>query len=831
MSTPPPRPVAGLVLAAGYSSRMEKFKPLLSLGGRLVIQRVIETLRQGGIEDVTVVVGHRASDIVPIIEELGAKTVLNPDFASGMYSSVKAGIGAIADRCDGCLLLPVDVPLVRPATIERLLHTQANSRPPVLYPVFRNRRGHPPYISSRLFPEILSSDGTGGLCSILARHAAEAAKVAVYDEGVHWDMDTPADYAVVSTLARRDGVPSRAECEAILADLQPRPEVITHSRKVAEVALALATRLKEAGVAMDGNLVQAGALLHDVAKGYPRHPEVGGRWVAELGFPIVATVVASHSDLDFLPTVPDERAIVYLADKMVQGDRLVTLEDRFQRSTSRFIGNGAALEAAEARYATAKWIALAAEQHIGESLTQVLSVRDGQVIAATESVCPVCLQAIPAHRVVEGDDVFLRKTCPEHGAFKTVIWRGASTYQAWGGAQPPAVRPANPSAGKARGCPYDCGLCAEHRQQSCCVLVEVTKRCNLRCPVCFAGAGEGQDETDPSLDDLRASLQALKQSGRQVNIQLSGGEPTVRDDLPEIVSMVRGLGFDFVQVNTNGIRLARDKDYLTRLKEAGLDCVFLQFDGVTDEVYRAIRGRDLLDLKVHALDNCAEVGIGVVLVPVLVPGVNTGQIGDILRLAVDRSPVVRTVHFQPISYFGRYPGSPGDEERLTIPEILTAIEEQAGLKVSDFRPGTAENPYCSFNGEFTIAPNGKLTSAQAPKTSCCCSAKPSPPVGGDEADRARRFVAQRWAMSDALDRPSPEASPAVINTDSLDAFLESRKRTLCISGMAFQDAWTLDLERLRQCYIHIATNDRRLVPLCAFNLSGQNGETIHRGTC
>lgn len=451
----------------------------------------------------------------------------------------------------------------------------------------------------------------------------------------------------------------------------------------------------------------------------------------------------------------------------------------------------------------------------------------GCVLGTTESVCPVCLRRLPAERIREKDAIYLRKTCPEHGLFKTVTWRGADSYHAWGGSLAAFSAPAFPATEKARGCPFDCGLCADHRQQSCCVLVEVTRRCNLSCPVCFAEAG--QNAADPSLEALRASLQALKRSGRQVNIQLSGGEPTLRDDLPEIVAMTRDMGFEFVQVNTNGIRLARDALFAQRLDDAGLDCVFLQFDGLSDDVYRSIRGTELFALKTQAIDNCAKFGLGVVLVPVLVPGVNMAQVGDIIRFAAARTPHVRTVHFQPISYFGRYPQTPDDAQRVTLPEVLEAIEKQTGgtIRTTDFRPGTAENPYCSFNGDFIVDADGALRSSLSPKptSSCCCGGeKKESTAPGDEAERARRFVAKRWA---APEPSSAALSRAPMNVDSLDAFLESRKRSLCISGMVFQDSWTLDLDRLRQCYIHVATQDHRLVPLCAYNLSGANGKTVY----
>ncbi len=277
-------------------------------------------------------------------------------------------------------------------------------------------------------------------------------------------------------------------------------------------------------------------------------------------------------------------------------------------------------------------------------------------LGLTESVCPECLATIPAERYAEGDAVYLRKTCPEHGTTSTPVWRGLESYLLWGRAPRAFSAPPVTATPVLRGCPHDCGLCPDHRQQSCCVLLEVTSRCDLACPVCYASATRHGD--DASLAEIGGWLDTLAQSGGRVHIQLSGGEPTVRDDLPDIVRLVRSRGFDFVQLNSNGVRLAQDPAFVTALAKAGLDCVFLQFDGVDDAVYRRLRGAKLMRLKTLAIENCAKAAIGVVLTPTLVPGVNAGVIGAIVDFAVARIPAVRAVHFQPVSYFGRCLAAP-----------------------------------------------------------------------------------------------------------------------------------------------------------------------------
>lgn len=450
------------------------------------------------------------------------------------------------------------------------------------------------------------------------------------------------------------------------------------------------------------------------------------------------------------------------------------------------------------------------------------------ILGRTESVCPVCLRTISAQRVGIGDTVYLEKSCPEHGDFSAPIWRGVTSYLRWGQTRHPFSPPVERLTAVAAGCPRDCGLCSDHRQQSCCVLLEVTSRCDLSCPVCYASAGP--DGADVTLDEIDGWLDLLlRATNGRVHVQLSGGEPTVRDDLPEIVARVRSRGFGFVQVNTNGIRLAREPDYAKRLADAGLDCVFLQFDGLDDDIHRRLRGRPLAAVKAAAIASAGAARLGVVLVPTLVAGVNDHAIGAILSFAVAHLPTVRAVHFQPASTFGRFPNRSETIARVTLADVMTALVTASGgdIRPSDFRPGSAENPYCSFSGRFRVDDLGHLSAEVAASGSCCggaeperheprcCGARPS-----REVEQEQRYVAGQWR--------SPAGGAEDPALSAFDGFLATRGRTLGLSGMAFQDAWTLDLDRLRQCHIHVVSADRRLVPFCAYNLSDTSGRTLHR---
>ena len=335
----------------------------------------------------------------------------------------------------------------------------------------------------------------------------------------------------------------------------------------------------------------------------------------------------------------------------------------------------------------------------------------------------------------------LVKTCPDHGTFSSVIWRNKRKFADWRGERPAVGENEN------LNCPAGCGLCAEHRRATCCTLLEITARCNMNCTFCFA---EPDGTQDPSLDTVKRWIDDLTEPGKTL-LQLSGGEPTVRDDLPEIVAYAKQVGCKYVQLNSNGLRLAEDEAFVKRLADAGLSFVFMQFDGVDDAVYEKLRRRPMLEVKKRAIEQCGRYGIGVTLVPVIVPGVNTEQIGDIIRFAIQRSPYVRGVHFQPVSYFGRIPELPADDDRYTLDELLEAVVSQSGglIKEEQIAPSCCDHPMCGFHGDFIVMPGDKLmpltnysgkTETEPEGEGCCC--------GPDPAEKNREFVGRRWERRD-----------------------------------------------------------------------------------
>jgi len=438
-----------------------------------------------------------------------------------------------------------------------------------------------------------------------------------------------------------------------------------------------------------------------------------------------------------------------------------------------------------------------------------------EIIGKTESLCPVCFRKIPAARVAEDSKVYLHKTCPEHGEYKVLLWRrDGQHFLDWAkGCERGSAALRNATA-IGKGCPFDCGLCPDHRTSACTMVMEVTLRCNLQCPVCFASA-EKNVASEPDIETIRKMYLNILDSVGVCTIQLSGGEPTVRNDLPQIAAAGREAGFKHILVNTNGVRIAREPDYLRQLKEAGTSAIYLQFDGVSDDVYRYTRGRDLFEIKKQAVANCAREKIGVVLVPVIVPRVNNHQLGDIIRFAKEWLTTVRGVHFQPVSYLGRYPEAPRDEDRVTIPDVIDALEEQTGgeLKWRDFLPRHVEEAHCSFSSFYVLNKAGKLqplTDNRQERATAIGSEKEIP------EQASRRFMDLHWRSGDSL-----------CSCPGDDFFTRLISYSLTITCMPFQDIWSLDLERLRSCCGHVAVPDGRILPFCAYYLTNAAGKRLY----
>ncbi len=435
----------------------------------------------------------------------------------------------------------------------------------------------------------------------------------------------------------------------------------------------------------------------------------------------------------------------------------------------------------------------------------------------TQSLCPVCLRKISAEYVEEAGKVYMDKSCSEHGNWHELIWSDSEGYLSWLDQSVHAARNEDKEEVR-RGCPYDCGLCNDHEGKTCTAVLEITYRCNMNCEICFADTEKNHYE--PGIDKIRKMYEAAYRYGGDCSIQLSGGEPTVREDIFEILRMGKEMGFSHIQVNTNGIKLAQDPDYAVKLKEAGADLIYLQFDSMNDEVYRIIRGKEIADIKFRAIDNCALAGIGVMLVPVLVNGLNDREIGDLIRFAKEHMPTVKGVHFQPVSYFGRYPDDDGRKQwgHMNLADVMRELEAQTGgeLKMMDFVPRKKYDAHCAFSSAYYLDESGALRAITSN------SQNVSVPEDTDFSAKTNAFTNKFWRMPG--DRKEPLAQK-----EDMRAFMKRlRDYTLSVSGMGFQDVYNIDMGRLRGCCVHIITEEEKAIPLCAFHLTSESGERLYK---
>ncbi|WP_320007129.1 DVU_1551 family NTP transferase [Maridesulfovibrio sp.] len=360
--------IYGLILAAGFSSRMGKLKALLPLESCTVLSNCIRSLVNGGASDVFVVTGHMADQVGAEARALGMHEIYNPDYEQGMFTSVKAGLQKLPDDAAAFLVLPVDIPLVRSSTIRALTFDYTSEPADIIYPCFRGERGHPPLIDAKLIPEIIAHDGKGGLRTVLERHDNKARELNMPDLGILRDLDTPDDYEKARRIPQRR-IPLPEECEALWELAETPMQTREHCKTVAEAACLMAKALNKSRNhknQLNLNVVKCAALMHDVAKLKRNHEAAGAAILAGYGFSGIANIVASHRDTDIKPESPlTEREIVFLADKLFQGTNPVSLDQRYGKTLERWKDDPEAVKAITERLARAKDLLQRYEQEAG----------------------------------------------------------------------------------------------------------------------------------------------------------------------------------------------------------------------------------------------------------------------------------------------------------------------------------------------------------------------------------------------------------------------------------------------------------------------------------
>ncbi len=318
--------------------------------------------------------------------------------------------------------------------------------------------------------------------------------------------------------------------------------------------------------------------------------------------------------------------------------------------------------------------------------------------SAAQSLCPVCLQVIDAKLYEQDGQVLMGKSCGEHGSFKELISTDAKFFLKM--RRTHYERPSgvdNPNCENDSHCPDGCGLCEQHLSTPAMINIDLTNRCNLNCPVCFASSNTTGRMCEVSLEQVEKMLNA----GRNIKphpascLQYVGGEPTIHPNFLEAVRMAKPMGFAQIQAASNGLRFAQSPEFTEAAAEAGLDVVYLQFDGLSDEIYIRLRGRPLLETKMKAVENIGKAGMRVVLVPTIAKGLNDHQLGDILQFAIENVDVITAISWQPVAITGRIEESRRREMRFTTADLARALFEQSGFidMYRDWYPFSVVSPF------------------------------------------------------------------------------------------------------------------------------------------
>ena len=435
----------------------------------------------------------------------------------------------------------------------------------------------------------------------------------------------------------------------------------------------------------------------------------------------------------------------------------------------------------------------------------------------TKSICPLCKRVIDAEVNVRDNRVILSKLCPEHGPFEALVYSDAELYMAQLRFNKPGTLPLAFQTEVKDGCPLDCGLCPEHKQHACLGIIEVNSSCNLDCPICFADSGHQPDGFALTLDQVSFMVDRfVAAEGEPEVLQFSGGEPSIHPRIVEFMELAQGRGIRVVMLNTNGIRLARDRRFAAECARVGAH-IYLQFDGLQRDTHLAIRGRDLREEKERALAACEREGLSVTLVAAVEKGINEHEVGEIVRLGVSH-PAVNSVVFQPVTHAGRHVVF-DPLARLTNADVMKLVAAQLPdwFRVDDFVPVPCCFPNCRSMCYALVDGDGVVPFTRLLEVE-------------DYLDYVSNRVLPDLEIRHALERmfsssatPGAEAALLACESCGIDvpsALADVREHAFLLAVQDFQDPYTLNVRQLMKCCVEQITPDGRLIPFCAYNSVG-----------
>lgn len=441
----------------------------------------------------------------------------------------------------------------------------------------------------------------------------------------------------------------------------------------------------------------------------------------------------------------------------------------------------------------------------------------------TKSLCPECLKLADAKIVFQDEKVWMLKNCKTHGESKVMIADDIDYYRQIRNYNKQSEVPLKFNTKVHYGCPYDCGLCTDHEQHSCLSIVEVTDRCNLACPTCYASSAPNYGH-HRSLEEIEKMLDVIvANEGEPDVVQLSGGEPTVHPQFFELLDIAKSKPIRHLMLNTNGIRIAKDRSFVEKLATYMPDFeIYLQFDSFKPEVLQKLRGEDLTEIRKKAIEHLNEFNISTTLVITLQKGENDDEIGAILDYALQQR-CVRGVTFQPTQVAGRNENYSNESGRITLTEVRRKIYEQYPLFTPQDLIPVPCNPdaLCmayALKIDGNIVPMTHLINPE----DLLNNSKNTIVYENDEKLKSHLINLFSTGISvDCAEEEFGELMCCLPRVKSDNLHYENLFRIII---MNFMDAYDFDVRAVKKSCVHIVDKRGKLVPFETMNLFYRNGE-------
>lgn len=475
-----------------------------------------------------------------------------------------------------------------------------------------------------------------------------------------------------------------------------------------------------------------------------------------------------------------------------------------------------------------------------------LAARPYVIEEYTRTVCPHCPPRpsdadgvfVDGMLVSHDGQIWMRRFCRVHGETESLYEEDAAIWRTRQGWSTPTSRVTPDRADNFAGFPlgYREGLPAGHGQHTCILLLNVTEHCNYSCPTCYASAlapGTPKGDELPSIDQVLHTVDTMieREAGKVSVVMISGGEPTVRKDIEELLLRIMERNVTRVMLNTNGRRIAKDDRFLKFLQDHRDRIeVYLQFDGLRATTYLALRGEDVAEEKQLALCRLNEAGVYSTLVMTVCRGVNEDEVGDVLQLGM-WTPRCAGLAIQPMFGSGRV-GAYDPLNRVTPTGVLARLGEQTNglVQADDFIPLPCSHKDCCDIGYLIRMGDDEWKSL-------------SKLVGRDELKNWIHLVANTISFENASDAVKELVKAGVLQrvfseqqkvgalqlagdmykmcdcipglTDLIGSIWSKTRgkqmveklaeRTFRVTVKQFMDAHTFHEARIRQCCVHVGT--------------------------